>query len=138
MIYTTGALGTVGDCDKVLLSAQKQKSSLEVRRTNLVYRQGQDATTSTKVEADLVMIEAKIGALTTLINALPDGDEKDDRILERMGYEYRQGLLERRSENYGIIGQLEKENELAMIDLQIGEMNAFIAAVEARKAELNV
>ena len=38
---------------------------------------------------------------------------------------------------YSKLTQLEKENELAMIDLQIGEMNAYIAAVETRKAELN-
>lgn len=138
MNYNTSALGTVGDCNKVLLSAQKQKSSLEVRKTNLVYRQGQDATTSSKVEADILMVQAKISALTTLINSLPDGDEKDDHILDRMGQEYRLGLLERRSENYGIIGQLEKENELALIDLQIAEMNAYIASVETRKTELTV
>lgn len=136
MSYSISALSTVSDCDQVLLSAQNTKSSLEVRKTNIVFRQNNFASNSSEVESDLTMVEAQLAATNTIIDALPEGDEKQEQITKKMGLEYRQRILQRRMISYGVVGQLERENDLALIELQIAEMNAFILAVEERKAQL--
>lgn len=41
-----------------------------------------------------------------------------------------------RKENYGTVSLVQKEYDLAVADLALTEVNAFIAAVTARKAAL--
>ena len=46
------------------------------------------------------------------------------------------GLLENRKESYGVVALLEKELDVARVSLELAEIDAFIEAVTARKAQL--
>jgi len=53
-----------------------------------------------------------------------------------MQFELKKAQLETRREAYGVIAQLEKEMDFALIQHQITEVEAFIEAVKTRKEQL--
>ena len=71
-----------------------------------------------------------------IIATLPESPAKQEALNRQKKLEYRQFLLTDRKEDYGSVALLEKEMELGQLEKQLEEVDAFIAAVTARKAAL--
>jgi len=67
---------------------------------------------------------------------LPAGEVKNVNITKQKRLELKAFLLNQKKENYGVIALLQNEMEQATIDAQIAEVEAFIVALNARKAAL--
>jgi hypothetical protein len=81
-------------------------------------------------------IVVEIEATETIIRVLPEGPSKDDAINKLRRLEYKKFLLENRKESYGTVALLEKEMDLARVYQEIDEVDAFITAIETKKATL--
>ena len=71
-----------------------------------------------------------------MVAGLLDGEAKTETQKKIVKLEYRKFQLMNRKENYGTVSLVQKEYDLAVADLAITELDAFIAAVTARKAAL--
>lgn len=132
MNYTVSLLTNKPDCQALIDIATAEKSDLNYRKTGLL-RQSQNATlTSAEIEAELTSVNAELSALQTLIDNLPDGPIKEDSIRRYKKADYKKVLLEGRRGKYGVLSILEREYDIACIDLDITEADAFITAVTAR------
>jgi len=132
MNYTVSLLTTRPDCQALIDIATTEKSDLNYRKTGLM-RQSQNATlTSAEIEAELTSVNAELAALQTLIDNLPDGPIKEDTIRRYKKADYKKVLLEGRRGKYGVLSILEREYDIACIDLDIAEADAFITALTDR------
>lgn len=88
------------------------------------------------MQTELQAVQAQLNALNTIILALPEGDEKENRITKQKKFELRQRQLNNRQDDYGVVALLDKELDIERVVKELEAVTAFIAAIEARKAEL--
>ncbi|WP_026976874.1 hypothetical protein [Flavobacterium tegetincola] len=136
MAYSVAQITTVADCDLLLSLAAKEKADqnfkkLSEERLTLNY-----STTSIEIDADLQSVATEIAATETVIATLPEGKSKEEAIKKKTKLEYRRFLLNNRKESYGVLALLEKELDLNRVTVEISEIDAFITAINARKAEM--
>ena len=132
MNYTVSLLTNVPDCQALINIATREKSDLNYRKEGLM-RLSQNATlTSAEIEAELTSVNAELAALQTLIDNLPDGPIKEDTIRRFKKADYKKVLLEGRRGKYGVLSILGREYDIACIDHDIAEADAYIAAITDR------
>lgn len=136
MNYSVNNLTQVADCNILLTWAAKEKADLEFKKLSDQRLTTRYAETSLELDAILQGVLAEIAATDTIIAVLPEGPSKEDAINKKTRLEYKKFLLETRKESYGTVALLEKEMDLGRVYQEIAEVDAFVAAVEARKAEL--
>lgn len=136
MSYSVNKITTVADCDLLLSWAAKEKADLEFKKLSEERLTNNYSTTSVELDAELQLVNTEIDATTTIIATLPDGQSKEDSIKKKVRLEYKKFLLETRKESYGVVALLEKELDLTNVTQSIAEIDAFTAAINARKAVL--
>lgn len=136
MNYTVQNLTQVADCDVLLSLAQKEKADLTFRKLSVERLTDRYAETSVEVATQLQGVIAELAAVESYIAILPDGPIKDEAVDKKTRLEYKKFLLEGRVESYGVVALLEKQMDLGRVEQEIAEVDAFMAAVEARKAAL--
>ncbi|MBO2010361.1 hypothetical protein [Hymenobacter negativus] len=137
MAYSVNLLTTPADCDAVLTIAQAELRNLNHRADNLDFTRENSTDGATEMQAELASLTAEIGALNTIIPTLAAGTKarKTNEVNLRRATN-RQADLNDRQESRGPAALLIRELDLAQVQVQITETNAFIAAVTAHKATL--
>lgn len=136
MIYSVGNLTQTEDCEVLLSWAAKQRKDLNHQRYLEERQANRYGETSAEIEVRLQATFAEIAAEASAIDSLPDGSSRNKRIFKKKQLEYQLLALEHRQKSYGIVALLTKEMEVRRVDKEIAELDAFIAAVTARKEEL--
>lgn len=136
MNYSVTNLTQVADCDLLLTWAAKEKADLAFKKTAEERMTVKFAETSFEIEATLQGVVAELSAEAGIIAGLPEGPVKDEHLIKVKKLEYKKFLLETRRESYGVIALLQKEADVARVDQELVEVNAFIAAVEEKKTAL--
>ena len=136
MSYSVNKITTVADCDLLLAWAVKEKADLNYKKLSEERVANNYSETSIEIDAELQSVISEIAATETIIATLPDGNSKEDAIKKKVRLEYRKFLLENRKESYGVVALLEKELDLTNVTQSLAEIDAFTAAITARKAEL--
>ncbi|MBF6642165.1 hypothetical protein IVB69_11790 [Flavobacterium sp. J49] len=132
MNYSIANLTLVADCNSLLAWAAREKADLNYKKITIERVSQKYAETSVGLDAELQGVIAEIAANDTIISVLPEGPTKEEALDKKVRLEYKKFVLENRRENYGTVALLQKESELGRIDQQILEVDAFVAAVEAR------
>ena len=136
MLYSIAKITTVPDCDLFLSWAAKEKANLNYKKLSEERLTNNYSETSIEIDAELQSVAAEIAATETVIATLPEGNSKEDAIKKKTKLEYKKFLLNNRKESYGAVALLEKELDLSRVTLELGEIDAFVAAITTRKAEL--
>ncbi len=136
MAYSVNKITTVADCDLVLAWAAKEKADLEFKKLSEERMTTNYSITAIEIDAELQSVNTEIDATTTIIATLPEGQSKEDAVKKKVKLEYKKFLLETRKESYGVVALLEKELDLAQVTQSLTEIDAFTAAINARKALL--
>ncbi len=136
MSYSVEKITTTADCDLLLAWAAKQKADLNFKKLSEERLTNNYSTASIEIDAELQSVNTEITATETMIAALPAGNSKEDAVKKKVRLEYKKFLIENRKESYGVVALLEKELDLAKVSLQLSEIDAFTAAITARKAAL--
>jgi hypothetical protein len=132
MNYSVSLLTTRPDCQALIDIATTDKRGLLYRREGLE-RNSQSATlNAAETEAELTAVTADIASLEAVINGLPDGPTRDVLILRYKKADVKKTLLEGRKEKYGVLSLLQRENDIACIDQDVIEIDAFITALTDR------
>ena len=137
MAYSVNLLTTVAECDAALAAADSELRDLQHREDNLDYVRENTTESATEVQAELASLTAEINALNTIIPSLADGTKarKSNEISLRRATN-RQAILNDKQDSRGPVALLTRELNLAQVQAQITETNAFKAAVVARKTAL--
>jgi hypothetical protein len=136
MSYSTSKITSEADCDLLLAWAAKEKADLNFKKLSEERMTDNYSETSVEIEADLQTVVAEISATETVIATLPAGNSKEEAVKKKVKLEYKKFLITNRKESYGIVALLEKELDLKKVTLELSEIDAFTAAISARKAEL--
>jgi hypothetical protein len=136
MNYSIANLTQVADCNVLLSWAAKEKADLDFKRLSDERLTSKYGETAQELDAVLQGVLAELSATETIISVLPDGPTKDDALNKKTRLEYKKFLIETRKESYGTVALLEKEMDLARILQELNEVEAFIAAIESKKAQL--
>jgi hypothetical protein len=132
MNYSISNLTLVADCNALLAWSVREKADLNYKKITIERLTQKYAETSVGLDAEIQGVIAEIAATETIIAALPEGPSKEAQLDKLTRLEYKKFVLENRKESYGSVALLQKESELGRIDQQIVEIDAFVAAVEAR------
>ncbi len=132
MEYTVSLLTTAADCQALINLANQEKEILDHRRVGMEIQRKSSATNSVSIEAELAAVTAEIDAYNSVIASLPDGPVKEENRRKLIKSEYKKFLLEQRRENYGVLAVLEKEYDIACLEKDLEETDAFIAALQAQ------
>ena len=132
MIYSVSLLTTKPDCQALIDIANSDKKGLLYRRAGLEIQSDSATSNSTEIDAELSAVTAEIASLQAIINGLPDGPTRDILILRYKKADVKKALLESRKDKYGVLSLLQKENDIACIDKDIIEIDAYITALTDR------
>ena len=137
MAYPVNLLNTVPECDTVLDGAQDELRDLNVRETVLSAQGERTSDSAADISADLTAQNAIIAALTPVVPTLPTGSKarlNTESDLRRATQ--RRDNLTASQQARGPVAALNRALDLRQVQVQIGEINVFIAEVTARRAEL--
>ena len=132
MNYSVSLLTTRPDCQALIDIANSDKKGLLYRRAGLEIQSDSATSNSTEIDAELSAVTAEIASLQAIINGLPDGPTRDILILRYKKADVKKALLESRKDKYGVLSLLQKENDIACIDKDIIEIDAYITALTDR------
>jgi hypothetical protein len=136
MAYSTNKLLTTADCDKAIKAAQNRKSDFSYEQTVLDHQLSSKAEDSDELAASLSALNTRITAMQASIDLLPDGDDKlDEQTRLRRLNDKKDNLLDRLRKR-GPASLLDAELEAKLIELQLAEIDTYLAAVNTRKAAL--
>ncbi len=93
-------------------------------------------STSVEVEAEVPLVTAKVTAFTAIAGAAPEGKLRDDADDDLSKAKSRMLVLKRKQTKFGANAMLQKDYDLDAIAKDIADLDIFIAALIARKAEL--
>lgn len=136
MSYSVNLLTTASDCDNLLAKLAKEKDDLDFRITQVSRQRKSYQLNSVEIAADLQAAEGEITTLTAMLETMANGDRKEKTITDLDRAKLRKRVLLDRQKDYGSIALIEREVELSMTIVQLAEITAAIAEVEARKAAL--
>lgn len=138
MNYAVNNITEIADCDVLISWANKEKADLVFKKLSEERLTTKYSDTTVEVEAILQGVIAELTAVNTIIGVLPDGPTKEAEIKKKVRLEYKKFLLETRKESYGAVALLEKQLDLARVENELDEVDAFIATVMAHQATLPV
>jgi hypothetical protein len=136
MSYNLSVLTSVANCEDVIQSTQLEKSSLELRKSRLTQYLNNSVSNVDFIQGELNGIAAQIADLDTTIAALADGETKSTKIAERYRLLSRQITVGKRLNSGMGETHAERQHDLVVIEFNIAEKTIFLAALEARKVEL--
>lgn len=136
MNFSLDLLTLPSEVDALLGTAQREKRTFEVRLQNLSLRTDNSAEDSVDLSADLTTAKAELAASTSILATLPDGERKNDELINKMELEVKVLKLTRSGNKRSAVARIESEYDLDQLERQLAGVAAFITALEVRKTEL--
>src|SRR5688500_17584762 len=137
MNYSLEKIETVQACDALLATAQTEKVNLECRRRNLGEAIVNFDVRTNDVEDDLLPLQTRLDAFTLAHDSLHEGStERMNMDIEIKQLQARKAMLSKSAVSYNIHALLAKQVDYNLLDSQVPSIDAYIAAVQNKRAEL--
>lgn len=131
-IYNTEWIKTVAQCVQMIQNANAEKAILDVKIINSDRRN--------KIQSDRIAdyneVKTRIDTLTPIVGTFPDPEIKDEIEKDLYTLGNRVKVLSDQLEGHTEIEMLDDQHDLRCVTLVREEKIAYIAALEARKAQL--
>lgn len=137
MNYTLEKIGTVAACDTLLATALKKKEILERKRRNLGEAIDRFRNRLDQIAKDRAEVLAMLGPFTRAYHTLPEGKYKANVNVKVKRLELRQALLDKKAFTCNVQALLAKQIKFNMLSAQVSAIDAYIAAVQNKRTELN-
>ena len=137
MAFSLNLLTLKSEADSLLSTAQRDKRTLDVRKQSMALRTDNALENATEQTAELTETRFALNAANANIASLPDGERKEDEVTKKMELELKLRRLTRTGNKRSPISILENEFDLDILDKQIAGIDAFIAAITTRRADLS-
>jgi hypothetical protein len=130
--YNTEWIKTVAQCSLLIQNANAEKALLEAKIINNDRR----LKIQTDRNTDYNEVQNRIATLTPLVDTFPDQKIKDKIEKDLILLDYREKVLSDQVEGHTEIELLDDQHDIRCATLVRDEKIAYIAALEARKAQL--
>ena len=137
MAFSLNLLTLTSEADTLLNTVLRDKRTLEVRKQNMALRTENSVENSVELTADLKASKLSLDSVNAIIASLPEGERKEEEITKKMDLELKIRKLTLSGSKRNSVSVLENEYDLDLLDRQLSGIDAFIAAINARKLELN-
>ena len=135
-MYSTSKLKTAGECNSAISLATERKDELVFQQSALTRDlTGQEKSVDT-ISATLIALNAQITGFNAAIATMTDGEAKRELVSKVRRLNDQRENLEERLEKAGAPAYLETELQAELSKKQVLEIDAFIAAINERKAAL--
>lgn len=135
-MYSSNKLKTVIECDSAIALANERKDELVFQQSALVRELTGQEKSVDSISATLVALNAQIGGYNAALATMPDGEAKKEMQSKLRRLNDQRENLEERLEKAGAPAYLETELQAELSKKQVIEIDAFIASINQRKAEL--
>jgi len=136
MVYSLEKITTSAMCDTLLEVAIKDRDNLERKRANLLASVTTFDTRTADIGTELISVQARLATYTSLYEILPEGKDKVNANLEIKRMEARKALLDKQVTGYNVFSLLDKQVDHNYLEGQVTILDAYIAAVTAKKTAL--
>lgn len=134
--FSVELLSTVSDCDALIAIATKKRGDLDFKRLTLVRKQSVSSTTAASIESEIASVTAELANYVTQLETLPEGSYREDVLDKQYRAQYRLYTLNARKNATGARAVSQQAYDIDCVDVTITQNEAFIAALNARKAAL--
>jgi hypothetical protein len=124
------------EADTLIRMAQRDRRIFSHSHESIDMQSENSEENALRTQQELAIAQADLAAATLVINTLPEGKKKEEEITRKMGLELKIRKLATTGSTSGFIPHIEKEYEAMLLEAKIVQIDAFISAVNARKAEL--
>jgi hypothetical protein len=136
MDYSVLLLKTVPDCDSLIAIVNTKKADLEFKKYQLEKKRTTTTTTSADRDTEIPSTQAEIAAYQNTLLTLVDVEARKGIQSKLTRAEYKLFTLTERRESYGVLAMLELEFDVNCVANDLVEVDAFLLALNTRKAEL--
>lgn len=136
MKYSTQKLSTAVECDQAVSMATQRKDDYLFEQTVTQRALTGKVKITDLTNADLLSTGAEIAGIEAAINSTPDGEAKVTLQNRLRRLNDRKDNLAERAQKGGSPALLDTELDAGMLKAQLLEIDAFLAMVLTRKAEL--
>jgi hypothetical protein len=136
MKISVDLISTIEEADSLLKIAQRDRRYYNNRRESIDLSAESSEESALKTQQELASVKAQLSYINNVIDSLPEGDLKYDEVTKKMALEVRLRKLTVSGNREGAFSLLEKEYDANALEGQITSIEAFIAAVSARRAAL--
>jgi hypothetical protein len=139
MIYNLNGLTSLPDIDSMLESANGEKQELVARKSFLEGRIQSSISNISEIQEDLAEVNTAINLFTTELAVLEPGSVNFyKKQAELWRAQARKNMIDVRamSPGYRELTRQERIHDVAKIDLVVAEIDTYIAALEARRTEI--
>ena len=136
MAFSVELLSTVADCDALIGIANKERGDLDFKRVTLVRKQSVSSTTAASIEVDIASVNAELNSCAIQLETLPPGPARDKVLDDQYRAQFKLYQLNTRRNATGTRAVSQQAYDIECVDVTIAQNVAYIAALNARKAEL--
>ncbi len=136
MAFDLGNITTIGDCDSVITAANVEKNALALKKSNLSSDLAEMNPVFQASSSEFKAIDTELTGLESIHNNTTDPKTKLDYEKRMRHVQLRKLVLTERIGANSTVVQALLQLDIAQIDAQISTIDAFITAVQARKAQL--
>lgn len=136
MNYSIVNLTLVADCDFLITMANREKADLDLKKHVDEHSTEKFSDTSVELDAIYEDVVSELAAVEERLLTMPVGKARTNAEKKQKTLTARKLILETRQASYGTVALLMKEMELARVQDEIAQVEAFILAVKQRKTTL--
>jgi hypothetical protein len=135
-VMNLSIVSKVVEVDNLLKFANDRKDDLDFRRIVLNREKKGMSSTVENIDTELVKVTAKLAASNAIVGLLTDPEDIRDENLRRDRLDVRRKGLENRRMDANIEALIMLEFELEDLTVRIAKVDELIAALNARKTEI--
>ena len=137
MNVNTEMLTTAEECDAAKESVMAEKTHLERRMRNLGENLEGKSIKSVEITEGIEASKAIISGFQAALEVITDPKVRRDFELKIEREETRLKSLENRQANYNVVSVIEDQIDHQQLEAQLPVLDAAIASIDTRRAELN-
>ncbi len=139
MNYSLSSLTSASDCDKLLQTANLDRSNLASRQATLTKQCNAIGPLSQKLVTDIADATSELNNLNGYLPTLtPGSDSQENGAARQKRLELNLVLLNQKVDDYNTIVLVGKQRALNETEARLAEVDAFLVLLNARIAEFNI
>ena len=136
MVYVVTSFNSVSDCDTLISQVTLDRNNLAVAKGKLDLELQNYSVNGDEFPPHISYLEQQITLAEQNIPTMPEGELRELAETNLYRLQLRLNLLRNKAENYGAFAQFERQYDIDKLERSIEAADSAIAALQARKAEL--